>query len=855
MMHRRLCHTAHVDKVLRIININRITFRNYTWAWFEHLHVVYVRASSLSKHLYIGRTHVGMGNRELSRMRKFHQLRNDKLIQAEVALRYWHKHENFHSFCPIVVRHGNSRKQTEDLEQVMISEWQPSLNPPFIFSHFKMDTAAQGAAIRAHTTFKRLWRKVRKRYRKQLPKLMNSGLLDRGQAMEVIMDLGRHNMCSFEAAKFLRSSSCTVDQCYALHKMASTLEEPSRTAICATIGRCLKWRNQSLPKSASAFKYLFLAHPHWPTLVKQWISTICESTSLHSIPFHPASHKIVEVNHPSLADLLHSWKQWMTTFTISPPDHSRCQCASILEKHPSWPSIDGLVLGAAAEMNDLPSNWITILSSSSKDTVMPSKSTYIEKSSLLVKSWSILHGLPPMVTVASWQQFVSQHWSEHQTHSHKYHSANDVKKIRQLLSGLVVHCEDHCPRKLCVFCPDKYRAMIHKLLSDGKIFQELPISATQLRSEQFSRLPKVIKSKYKWGVSLRKQPAYTYIFPKRKKQWTTSRPIVSFFKCFASNILNALGNLIYDLTINTYVDTYAVNNVSKAMQHISRFLHVHHQHMEMKNDDLVGFFTSIPHWRIMKAAEQLIVDHQHRNPQVDVWDKCYTVSLHPHVHCGRTVQGRTNRLLRSRKIMLRHVPELVLFALQQSDFTCLGKAYKQIQGATIGGPASPALCNLVVHLDERMWRQAWNVMTHSHTLILRYVDNRLIIAQPLDLHKPAMREFCSLDFYRYPVELEEVGDNHFLGFNIDLDKREIRYMMPTESWQFKSIHSANGMSYNLASLQSRLYIIMRGASPHLRKEQCRHLADVYIKLGFDKVAVDLITCAVIRKGRKFSSRT
>ena len=94
----------------------------------------------------------------------------------------------------------------------------------------------------------------------------------------------------------------------------------------------------------------------------------------------------------------------------------------------------------------------------------------------------------------------------------------------------------------------------------------------------------------------------------------------------------------------------------------------------------------------------------------------------------------------------------------------------QTSAATIGGPASPALCNLVVHLDERMWRQTWNIVNHSHTLILRYVDNRLIIAQPLDLHSPAMKEFCSLDFYRYPVELEEVGDNHFLGFNIDLDK-------------------------------------------------------------------------------------
>ena len=78
--------------------------------------------------------------------------------------------------------------------------------------------------------------------------------------------------------------------------------------------------------------------------------------------------------------------------------------------------------------------------------------------------------------------------------------------------------------------------------------------------------------------------------------------------------------------------------------------------------------------------------------------------------------------------------------------------------------------------------------------------------------------------------------------------------MPKECWQFKSIHSANGMNYNLASLQSRLYIIMRGASPHLRKEQCRHLADLYIKLGFDKIAVDLITCTVIRKAYRSSSK-
>ena len=204
--------------------------------------------------------------------------------------------------------------------------------------------------------------------------------------------------------------------------------------------------------------------------------------------------------------------------------------------------------------------------------------------------------------------------------------------------------------------------------------------------------------------------------------------------------------------------------------------------------------------------------------------------------------------------MLRHVPELVQFALQQSEFTCLGKAYKQVQGATIGGPASPALCNLVVHLDERMWRQSWNIISHPHALVLRYVDNRLILAQPLDLQTPAMREFCSLDFYRHPVELEEVGDNHFLGFNIDMEKTEVRYKMPAEAWQFKSPSSANGMCYNLASLQSRLFIIMRGASPHLRREQCRQLADLYVSLGYNKNEVDLITCTVIRKGRKYNNR-
>ena len=50
---------------------------------------------------YIGSASIHVLDREYSRSRKYLQLTHDKLVQAELALRYWRGHQNLYVWAPI----------------------------------------------------------------------------------------------------------------------------------------------------------------------------------------------------------------------------------------------------------------------------------------------------------------------------------------------------------------------------------------------------------------------------------------------------------------------------------------------------------------------------------------------------------------------------------------------------------------------------------------------------------------------------------------------------------------------------------------------------------------------------------
>ena len=65
---------------------------------------------------------------------KYLQLTNDKLVQAELALRFWREHQNLYLWAPIPL--FTCRPVYRCLELALIQEWQPRLNYPFICQFF-----------------------------------------------------------------------------------------------------------------------------------------------------------------------------------------------------------------------------------------------------------------------------------------------------------------------------------------------------------------------------------------------------------------------------------------------------------------------------------------------------------------------------------------------------------------------------------------------------------------------------------------------------------------------------------------------------------------------------------------------
>ena len=52
---------------------------------------------------YIGPAMHHTLDREYSRSRKYLQLTNERLVQAELALRYWQEHDNLYLWAPIPI--------------------------------------------------------------------------------------------------------------------------------------------------------------------------------------------------------------------------------------------------------------------------------------------------------------------------------------------------------------------------------------------------------------------------------------------------------------------------------------------------------------------------------------------------------------------------------------------------------------------------------------------------------------------------------------------------------------------------------------------------------------------------------
>ena len=108
---------------------------------------------------------------QISRSRKIFQLSNDRLVQAELALRYWKEHDSLYIWAPFPIY--TERADYRCLELALIQEWQPRLNYPFIYQFFRPRKGIlKKPALNTNAQFglATLWRRSKHKFAPQVVK-------------------------------------------------------------------------------------------------------------------------------------------------------------------------------------------------------------------------------------------------------------------------------------------------------------------------------------------------------------------------------------------------------------------------------------------------------------------------------------------------------------------------------------------------------------------------------------------------------------------------------------------------------------------------------------------------------------
>ena len=183
---------------------------------------------------YVGSAMHHTLDREYSRSRKYLQLTNERLVQAELALRYWRDHDNLYIWAPIPIY--TDRTDYRSL-MALIQEWQPRLNYPFACQFFHPKKGILKKPLlntNAQFGLATLWRRAKT----QIHSETRSPNPDLIQVSKPSRTLDYHPRLRFKHqgkvrtdkdAQMLRSNDGGLTLCYALRRLANNIQEPFRT--------------------------------------------------------------------------------------------------------------------------------------------------------------------------------------------------------------------------------------------------------------------------------------------------------------------------------------------------------------------------------------------------------------------------------------------------------------------------------------------------------------------------------------------------------------------------------------------------------------------------------------------------
>ena len=561
----------------------------------------------------------------------------------------------------------------------------------------------------------------------------------------------------------------------------------------------------------------------------------------HQVPCHTPSFKTVFIKHAAVLDILCNHKQAIEDWSTSNPAICCCKSWSCYKSAALNPSDPHWVLSGSLLHSLLPPELAVIAEGSLSNKVFPSKKEYHNQMRLAFKTWTKKNGLPSMPQ-ANISDLCHHLWSEHTQQITNHITKSSINQLQSTFDGAIFHCEDKHASSLRIYCPCLYYQSIESTFQDPSIFEQLPDEPSSIVSSLVESLHRQHGKAYPWAVGSGRQLPSGYILAKRKKEFRSGRPIISFVESPFRPMLNILARLIFQLIPTACPHHFATGDVYTLLS-ILREAPVDAD-LILVNQDLAGFFTSIDQDRFVRSWFMLL---DFLRPKMNVSDdEAFSVYPGKSNNPGDIIKGRTFRRLNvTRKIVIKHVPELIKSALNMQTFALGKRCVRQSRGSPMGSPLSPALCLMVVSISEQIWSSTFHQILSNHHLFIRhirYVDNRLIFGDKRLTALAPYEVLLDEGFYGKPIILETEPDQEFLGFMLETKPLELIYQGPTNISQVLSPFSASPPTVLLSGFRSRCHIVIKGAFPTFRVQQgLTQLIHLYTRAGFPKEELQTIS--------------
>ena len=582
-------------------------------------------------------------------------------------------------------------------------------------------------------------------------------------------------------------------------------------------------------KPTSPSPFLFSPIILSPAQLKKWLRTLIQHHMHHVIPFHPPTTKLREAAHKTLRSRLYNHKRWEALLSTQPSATDMpCSCThmhTLLRPNHTPPLHDGHYVLTLDDLQ-LPSHLQLFLRANMNSTFFPTDFQLFQQH---FTQWLRHHGLPTSLHQHS-LPFLQQQWPQH---------IDNIRRTPRFTSRNVTQLQQFLTDKLVLHHADQH--YFHGCLTTWntpQLFLPLPnLTEQQLHQQLTLSFPANIRRAHPWGFRKHFYTPHGVVFLKQKKSWRKGRTVISYFRFIAGTLLRATSKALDIMLLHLLPQHPGQLSIPNLWQH----LHNHFQttpediHLTPINDDLVGFFNSVPQQHLVDAVISLCnrwkTQHTPTTITIDVQSTGNPIQ---DSHIGRHYIHHQQQ----RTLDTQHIPMIVQQALQSCIFQACNTYYQQIQGAGIGSQLSPALCNVAITLIEHTWQTTYHTFLQQPSLHLfntRYVDNRYILLNEQYRSALPITTLAHPDLYEHPVEIEPVNDDHLLGFLIDPLHRTVTFQLPSHPWQIRDPQSAGSHRLRLSGLQSRHHTLRKYTFPQqLVPTTAQQLMQLYMTKGHSK---------------------